>query len=126
MSAARFHVSATNPNDQIGGGGCLCSPTKTDCVGPYAVFYGTETDSNVSPHVVVSLACAKAVVDQAENGELLNVSADVIDSTAVPFTAEEAALVDEIVAAREPLPENPSFDDDELLDALADEDIPEL
>jgi hypothetical protein len=122
MSAARFHVSATNPNDQIGGGGCLCSPTKTDCVGPYAVFYGTETDSNVSPHVVVSLACAKAVVDQAENGELLNVSADVIDSTAEAY-GEVTVLGPKIV---DTLAENPSFDDDELLDALADEDIPEL
>jgi hypothetical protein len=46
----------------------------------------------------------------------------VIDSTAEPYRAA-TGLGPRTVDARA---ENPSFDDDELLDALADEDIPEL
>lgn len=65
LSAEIFKVSETNPNEGIGGAGCVCSPTKVKCDGPYAVFYGCETDSNVSPHVVLSLACAEAFVRQA-------------------------------------------------------------
>jgi hypothetical protein len=56
-----FFVSDNNPNDGIGGGGCVCHPTKClDCKGPYAIFPATETDNNSSPHVVLSLGCAKA------------------------------------------------------------------
>lgn len=65
----RFHITDTNPNDAIGGGGCVCSEVKCeDCKAPFAVFYVTETSSNVSPHVVISLDCAKAVVRKAEEG----------------------------------------------------------
>lgn len=119
MSLGNFSISQSNPNDQIGGGGCVCSPTKVACDGPYAVFQGCETDSNVSPHVVVSLACAQAFAKRAGSEDALASSADVIDSTAEPILAPAATVAD----ARA---ENPSFDDDELLDALADEDIPEL
>jgi hypothetical protein len=46
----------------------------------------------------------------------------VIDSTAEAY-GEVTVLGPKIA---DTLAENPSFDDDELLDALADEDIPEL
>lgn len=60
----RFLVSETNPNDQIGGGGCVCSETKcVDCEGPYAIFYATEQGNNASPHVVLSLGCAQAFAE---------------------------------------------------------------
>lgn len=62
----RFEISETNPNDQIGGGGCVCGPTKSvDCEGPYALFYATDHDNNASPHVVLSLKCAEAFVRRA-------------------------------------------------------------
>lgn len=62
-----FFISDNNPNDGIGGGGCVCSPLKhEDCKGPFAIFPGTETDSNLSPHVVLSLSCAKAFCAKAD------------------------------------------------------------
>jgi hypothetical protein len=62
-----FILSDTNPNDGIGGGGCLCHPLKClDCKGPYAIFPATETDSNLSPHAVLSLACAKQIAAKAK------------------------------------------------------------
>jgi hypothetical protein len=67
-----FFVSDNNPNDGIGGGGCVCHPTKClDCKGPYAIFPATETDNNSSPHVVLSLGCAKAFVAKAKKGDAL-------------------------------------------------------
>lgn len=80
MSAEHFKITDHNPNDDVGGGGCVCGDVKlTGCQGPYAVFYGTETDSNQSPHVVLSLACAKAFVQHAEVRE----DCVTVDATAV-------------------------------------------
>lgn len=68
----RFFLSAVNPNDGIGGGGCLCSPLKSvDSKGPFAVFPAIETDSNMSPHAVLCLGCAASVCAKAKDGELL-------------------------------------------------------
>lgn len=72
MAAERFKISDTNPNDAIGGGGCVCGDNKVEgCVGPYAVFYATETDSMLSPHVVLSLKCAEAFVAKAAKGDFV-------------------------------------------------------
>lgn len=72
--AQRFFLSETNPNDGIGGGGCLCSPLKCeDASGPYAVFPSIETDSNLSPHVVICAPCAEGVCRRAQDGEVLAV-----------------------------------------------------
>lgn len=70
----RFHISDNNPNDSVGGGGCVCSELKCeDCKPPYAVFYGTEMANNLSPHTVLSLGCAKAFARKSEDpGELLS------------------------------------------------------
>lgn len=66
-----FFLSDTNPNDAIGGGGCLCSPSKAeDCCGPFAIFPGNETDCNLSPHVVLSLHCATKFLEKAEDALL--------------------------------------------------------
>jgi hypothetical protein len=63
MAACRFTISTTNPNNAIGGGGCACSPlANPDTSGPYAVFNATETDNNMSPHVVVCIGCAAGIV----------------------------------------------------------------
>lgn len=69
--AQRFFISETNPNDAIGGCGCLCGDTHVeDRGGPYAVFNHTATDSNSSPHVVVCAPCVAAVTD-AIGGEAI-------------------------------------------------------
>lgn len=68
MTAELFHVVETNPNDAVGGGGCVCSESdQSGCTGPYAVFYANEMANNLSPHCVLGLGCAKAFVDQASS-----------------------------------------------------------
>lgn len=80
MSACRFTISSTNPNEQIGGGGCACSPLKNpDQRGPFAVFPATETESNLSPHLVVCAPCAAAIVTQSDGEALLLGEADIIE-----------------------------------------------
>lgn len=83
MGANRFFLSETNPNDGIGGGGCMCSPLKCeDAKGPYAIFAAIETDSNLSPHAVLCFGCAVAVAEGATDpaGDLLSAgSPDVLE-----------------------------------------------
>lgn len=77
QGAQRFYISETNPNDSIGGGGCLCSEGRCeDRGGPYAVFHVTETDSHLSPHVVLCAPCARGVVGQLD-GEQIKAGEDV-------------------------------------------------
>jgi hypothetical protein len=53
-----FSIMDENPNDALGGGGCLCSDTKVNgCNGPYAVFNAVETDFIQSPYPVIGAAC---------------------------------------------------------------------
>lgn len=64
---SNLHISGQNPNHGIGGRGCLCHPGgSADCAGPYAIFPATETDSNLSPYAVLSLACAQEFVRKAK------------------------------------------------------------
>ncbi|MGZ6852649.1 MAG: hypothetical protein ACXVGB_00635 [Mycobacteriaceae bacterium] len=87
--ACRFFMSSTNPNDQIGGGGCVCGETKNlDQKGPFAVFPGTTMDSGCSPHVVVCFGCAEAIVEAGE-GEMLSSSADILESEAVELPVND-------------------------------------
>lgn len=62
MSLEVFSINDKNPNDTVGGGGCLCHPDgkATGCEGPYVIFHAAETDSNLSPHCVVGAKCLKA------------------------------------------------------------------
>jgi hypothetical protein len=72
MSRATFHISAINPNEAVGGGGCACSPAQaTDCVAPYAVFYAQEMEDSLSPHCVVCVACMEVAIKKANEGEVL-------------------------------------------------------
>lgn len=67
--AERFMLAAANPNEAIGGGGCLCGQSKpADQHGPFAVFHQEAMDSGYSPHVVICAPCAKAIVVQLEEG----------------------------------------------------------
>lgn len=56
-----IHIVEVNPNENTGGGGCLCSgPIKNDdTVGPFVVFPATETDSNISPFAVLCANCVR-------------------------------------------------------------------
>lgn len=78
-----FHVSSVNPNDAIGGGGCLCHPIKaTDTEGPFVIFPATETDNNLSPHAVLCAGCVGACAKALEGEALSPGQGDVIDGTA--------------------------------------------
>lgn len=47
-----------NPNNPMGGEGCLCSETKVaQAKGPYVVFNATETDCIASPYPVICASC---------------------------------------------------------------------
>ncbi len=64
---ALFSVTDKNPNDPAGGGGCMCSPVKTDqCRPPYCVFHAAEMLAPRSPMAVMSLACAQRFVTAVE------------------------------------------------------------
>ena len=103
QGAQRFYLSDTNPNDSIGGGGCLCSEGRCeDRGGPYAVFFVTETDSNQSPHVVQCAPCARAVV-AAIDGDAERIKAG------EPVVDVEATLIAETLV---PAHENPVADDE--------------
>ena len=104
QGAQRFYISETNPNDSIGGGGCLCSEGRCeDRGGPYAVFHVTETDSRLSPHVVACAPCVLAVVRAIEgDAELIRAGQPVVE-------LPDEAVVEVEPPARE---ENPVSEDD--------------
>ncbi len=67
----RFQIVDVNPNDTVGGGGCLCSESKVaDCKGPYAVFPVTDMENGLSPHVVIGSQCICAA-QRALEGDTL-------------------------------------------------------
>lgn len=70
-------ISESNPNETVGGGGCLCHPIKsTDTRGPFVIFPQSEMESNLSPHCVLCVDClceANAkMVAAMEAGDMLN------------------------------------------------------
>lgn len=92
MSAERFYVSDTNPNDTCGGGGCVCSEGKvSDCAGPYVIFPAVETDNNLSPFVVIGCNCLRAAA-KALDGEVLSAGERAYD---VDATGEEVTTSDD-------------------------------
>lgn len=68
---SQFAISDVNPNDDIGGGGCLHfgEEKSVDCEGPYVIFQNSSTDSTVSPHAVLCARCLKQVYDAVYNPE---------------------------------------------------------
>lgn len=71
MSAERFETVAVNPNDNVGGGGCLCSEDRVvEAEGPYTVFYVQDMASNISPVPVICAGCLRAAAEALE-GEVL-------------------------------------------------------
>lgn len=79
-----FSIMADNPNDAVGGGGCLCSDTKVEgCKGPYVVFNATETDFCPSPFPVIGTACLHAAMYEKMEGPTV-VDSDAIDEDDIP------------------------------------------
>lgn len=105
MSLEQFTITDRNPNDESGGGGCLCSPNKkvASCIGPFVVFQNAEVagdpDAGVhnSPHAV---ACNRCVL---QAGQRLQFS----DALAAGESAERsAAAPDEANVDFDDLPED--------------------
>jgi hypothetical protein len=74
VSLENFKLSEANPNDGIGGKGCLCHPEgeATGREGPFVIFHASSTDSTLSPHAVVCAGCIKGACRQiaAEESEV--------------------------------------------------------
>ena len=87
MSLEQFQIVATNPNDRIGGGGCLCSPSQktSACKGPFVLFPNAEVAGapeaglHNSPHAVASVACVCAAA-KASTGEVLSTAPSTVPS----------------------------------------------
>lgn len=83
MSLEVFSLNDKNPNDTTGGGGCVCSPDRkaTGCDGPFVVFHAAESESNLSPHVVIGERCLRAAARKlgkaSRGGEVLAAGEDV-------------------------------------------------
>lgn len=68
---SQFEISDQNPNETVGGGGCLGNGEEksVDCTGPFIVFYASETSSNSSPHAVLCASCLAEVITALGEGE---------------------------------------------------------
>jgi hypothetical protein len=57
-----YQKSPTNPNDAVGGGGCVATGAHKgeDCGGDWIVFTRISTEHDASPHAVI---CAKHLVE---------------------------------------------------------------
>lgn len=53
---SQYFISDDNPNDLVGGGGTLTSGEQKseDDIAPFVIFPASSTDSNISPHCVLS------------------------------------------------------------------------
>lgn len=78
-----FSLNDKNPNDTVGGKGCLCHP-EGECAdqhGPFVIFHAASTDEVLSPHAVVCAGCIHAAHCQLERasdseGEVLSAGED--------------------------------------------------
>lgn len=95
MSLELFKLSSTNPNDSIGGGGCLCHPDgkATGCEPPYVVFERSFIDQDRSPHAVASAICLRAAVKQiAHKGDDIPALGEPVDMDAKLAEQPEATV----------------------------------
>jgi len=92
MAHGQFIVSDVNPNDNMGGGGCICSPRKQiDCKPPYCIFSGNDMESHLSPHVVVCESCVRLMAARLGTGEVLSAGErNTIPGHAEPQAREQA------------------------------------
>jgi len=71
--ADTFFLHESNPNDEIGGGGCLASGrvASEDCSGRWIHFHRVSTEFNESPYAVICERHYHEVLDQIEEQEPL-------------------------------------------------------
>ena len=84
---SQFKISDENPNDTVGGKGCLCHPRGGDETrGPFLIFPPTTTDDNLSPHAVLCAHCAcDAKEDLLEREEKEDpITVEVLEEVVVP------------------------------------------
>ena len=90
MAAEQFVVSQVNPNNSVGGGGCVCDEEmQTDCKPPYIVFSHTMMDSVISPHTVMCANCVRIASEKLANDEQLMVGFAGDEPTPVAATDDE-------------------------------------
>lgn len=68
-----FFVHQKNPNDSIGGGGCLATGRAAgeDCDGRWINFFRVSTEFDASPHSVICEKHLREVLDKLEYEEEL-------------------------------------------------------
>lgn len=61
-----YFVHETNPNDKIGGGGCVATGAAAgeDCEGPWIHFHRVSSEHDASPFTVI---CSKHLAEVAED-----------------------------------------------------------
>lgn len=94
---SQFKLSDENPNDIVGGAGCLCHPRGSDETrGPFLVFASTTTDDNLSPHIVLCAHCACVASDKvhgpAEPEEVIELEAEEWPVENPTFTGAEGEI----------------------------------
>lgn len=93
---SQFHLSDENPNDIVGGKGCLCHPRGSDETrGPFLIFTPTTTDDNLSPHAVLCAHCACDAKEDIEWEEEKQdpITVEVIEEVTVPPEFEDEPTV---------------------------------
>lgn len=66
-------VHEHNPNDSLGGGGCICSGrlASEECRGPWYNFFRTQTEFHQSPYAVICEYHREALNRAAAEDEVL-------------------------------------------------------
>jgi hypothetical protein len=95
---SQFAISDENPNVFVGGGGTLTSGDQgsTDDKGPFVIFPAVATDSNISPHAVLSYdavceiyAALTGVQAEAEEPEVIELPDSEVEEVTEPETSED-------------------------------------
>lgn len=87
-----YFVHDSNPNDGIGGGGCLASggQVSTECEGPWINFHRVSTEFHASPYACICAKHLREAADGFEYEEVLS-GGDVLplrETKATPVTQD--------------------------------------
>jgi hypothetical protein len=76
-----YFVHRVNPNDTVGGGGCLAAgrTASEDCGGRWVNFFRASTEFNESPHSVICEKHLHELVDTIEDQD------ELVDGDALPL-----------------------------------------
>lgn len=67
-----YSVHEKNPNDTVGGGGCVATGARKgeDCRGPWVNFFRTSTEFDASPHNVICIGHLHELVNTVSEQEI--------------------------------------------------------